>query len=317
MQEPLNIGIDVAKAELAVGVIDHPELNATLANTAVAITRWLRHVPHDARLAVESTGRYHRLLVDLAQAQGLETYVLNACDVHFYAKALGLRGKTDRTDAQVISRYLREHHPYLHPFCAGSQADQRITVLLRRRAQLVGQRAALRQSLHDVPLLAAQLKTLVAQFDRVIATIDKHIAQQTQSEPTLAAETRRLRTIPGVGAQGATMLSCLFRRIEFKNVDALIAFTGLDPRPMDSGQKRGLRRLSKRGAPWLRRQLYMMGFSASHSNVFQSRYDALRARGLSATAAFVILGRKLLTIAFALWRSKKSFDSNYFLLKKA
>lgn len=317
MQEPLNFGIDVAKAELVVGVIDHPELNTALANTAASIKRWLRHVPHDARLAVESTGRYHRLLVDLAQAQGLDTYVLNACDVHFYAKALGQRGKTDRTDAQVISRYLREHHPYLHPFCAGSQADQQITQLLRRRALLMGQRAALQLSLRDVPLLAPQLKALITQFDQVIATIDKHIAQQTQSEPALAAETQRLQTIPGVGVQGATMLLCLFRRIQFKNVDALIAFTGLDPRPKDSGQKRGLRRLSKRGAPWLRRQLYMMGFSASRSNAFQSRYEALRAHGLSTTAAFVILGRKLLIIAFALWRSQKPFDLNRFLLKEA
>jgi len=207
MQERLNIGIDVAKAELAVGVIDHPELNTTIPNTAAAIKRWLRHVPQDARLAVESTGSYHRLLVDLAQVQGLETYVLNARDVHFYAKALGQRGKTDRTDAQVISRYLREHHPYLHPFRAGGRADQQITLLLRRRAQLVGQRGALQLSLRDVPLLASQLKALIAQFDHVIATIDEHITQQAQSEPSLAAETQRLQTIPGVGVQGATMPS--------------------------------------------------------------------------------------------------------------
>ncbi|TCT01968.1 transposase, partial [Paralcaligenes ureilyticus] len=179
------------------------------------------------------------------------------------------------------------------------------------------QRAALQQSLRDVALIAPQLKALITQFNQVIATIDEHIAQQAQSEPALAAEAQRLQTIPGVGVQGATMLLCLFRRIEFKNIGALIAFTGLDPRPMDSGQKRGLRRLSKRGAPWLRRQLYMMGFSASRSKVFQSRYEALRAHGLSSTAAFVILGRKLLSIAFALWRSQKPFDLNRFLLKKA
>lgn len=307
MQEHLSIGIDVAKAHLAIGVVDHSELNSLIGNTAPDIKRWLRDVPQGSRIAVESTGGYHSLVVQLAQEEGFATYVLNARDVHFYAKALGQRGKTDRTDAQVISRYLKEHHGHLHEFRSGGCAERDIDQLLHQRALLVRQRDALRLS-QEVRVLSEPIRALIEQFNNVLAVIDEQMAARIRSEKELASDARRLQTIPGIGTQGAAMLTCLFRRIGFQSIDAVIAFSGLDPRPMDSGQTHGKRKLSKRGPCLLRRQLFMMAFAASRTKAFKPYYQALRARGFSSTASFVILGRKLLAIAFAIWRSQSSFD---------
>ena len=314
MQETLNIGIDVAKSELVIDVADHAELNGSIGNTAAHIRRWLEHVPAGSRLAVESTGRYHKQLVELAQEKGVLTYVLNARDVLFYVKALGQRGKTDRTDAQAISCYVKEHHSRLHTFCPGGQVEQQIDQLLSRRVLLSTQLDALRRSLGDLPGLDERIEALLKEYERLITAIDDHIALQIRSDEQLALESKRLQTVPGIGAQGAAMLLCLFRRIPFKGMDALIAFTGLDPRPNDSGQKRGKRKLSKRGPALLRRQIFMMGFAASKSKTCGSYYQALRARGFSSTAAFIMLGRKLLRTAFAVWRSQKSFDAEQFAL---
>lgn len=317
MQEVLDFGIDVAKAELVIGVAGHPEWNTTISNTAVHIRRWLRQVPLGSRIAVESTGPYHSLLVELAQACGFATYVLNARDVHFYAKALGQRGKTDRTDAQVISRYVHEHHDNLYPFNAGSLTEQEVNRLLRRRAALVVQRGAVAASLQGLSSLATPVQGLMAQFNRVLAAIDEQVAVLIHSQTDLAVAAKRLQTIPGIGPQGAALLTCLFRRIGFHCADAVVAFSGLDPRPMDSGQKHGKRRLSKRGPSLLRRQLFMTAFAASRSKVFKPTYQALRARGLSTTETFVILGRKLLRIAFAVWRTTLPFDSGRWITKNA
>lgn len=308
MQDVLNVGIDVAKAELVIAVVDHPEYSATIANRAASIRHWLSCVPVGSRIAVESTGEYHRVLVSLAQQSGFDTYVLNARDVYFYAKALGQRGKTDRTDAQVISRYVREHHTHLHCFEAGGLTEQQINSLLRRRAVVVVQRDTLKHSLQDLHVLDKPVRQLLEQFDHVLAAIDHEVAALIQSQADLAAGAHQLQTVPGIGPQGAALLMCLFRRIGFTCADAVVAFSGLDPRPMDSGQKRGRRRLSKRGPALLRRQLYMMAFSASRTPAFKPVYRALRARGLSTTASFVILARKLLRIAFSLWRTKSDFD---------
>lgn len=317
MQELLNIGIDVAKAELVISVADHPELNHSIANTSAQIRRWLEQVPPGSRVAVESTGQYHNLVVKLAQDKGLLAYVLNPRDVHFYAKALGKRGKTDRTDAQVISRYIKEHHAKLHPYCPGGQVEQQIDQLLNRRAFLSTQRDSLRHSLANLPVLAKSVQALLTEYDRLLDALDEQIALLVHSQEELAHDFERLRTIPGIGAQGAAMLVSLFRRVPFKNINSLIAFTGLDPRPMDSGQKRGKRRLSKRGPALLRRQIYMIGFAASRSIVCRAYYQSLRTRGLSPTAAFVILGRKLLRVAFSVWRSQTSFDAEQFMQNTA
>ena len=61
-------------------------------------------------IAMESTGRYNGLLAHLAHQAGLTVYVLNARDVFFYARALGMRAKTNGVHADVIARYLAEHH---------------------------------------------------------------------------------------------------------------------------------------------------------------------------------------------------------------
>ena len=311
----LNFGIDVAKNELVVAVADHPQYSKTVPNQASAIQAWLDGLPGDARIAVESTGRYHGLLVELAQADGFAVYVLNARDVHYYARALGQRGKTDRSDAEVISRYLREHHARLHPFAAGTPAEQEIQKLLRSRSRVTVQRQALLRSLEGV--VGLQTTALTDELDRVLKQIDQRIAALIASEPELADCARRLGTIPGVGAQGAAWLTCLLRRIPFTGSDAVVAYSGLDPRARDSGQMRGRRRLSKRGPAALRRLLFMMAFSASRSKVFQAEYKAFRARGLSSTAAIVVLARKLLRIAFAVWKTQTTFDADRYLAAKA
>jgi len=119
MQVPLNhfVGVDVSKAELVVAT--HGQAcSLSLPNECAAIVQWLRTLAPGSLVAMESTGRYHQLLANLAAGMGLSVFVLNARDVYFYAKALGARGKTDRVDARVIARYLAEHHDRLHPYLA-------------------------------------------------------------------------------------------------------------------------------------------------------------------------------------------------------
>ncbi|MBH1979278.1 MAG: IS110 family transposase, partial [Comamonadaceae bacterium] len=117
-----------------------------------------------------------------------------------------------------------------------------------------------------------------------------------------------MRTITGIGPQTTAVLAALLSRFEFANSDALVAYSGLDPRPNDSGTKRGRRRLSKKGPALLRRQMYLTGMSASHSKALKPLYQSIRAKGFATTEAFVILGRKLLRVAFAVWKGSEIFD---------
>jgi transposase len=315
MQEPpLFIGVDVSKAELVIAISSQQRVHR-VANDAASIGRWLRQVPSHALIAMESSGRYHGLLAHLARQAGLKVYVLNARDVFFYARAVGTRAKTDGVDAGVIARYLAEHHAHLHPWPAGSSLQQRLQQLLARRAQLATARAGLKQLVAGIDARDIDTRALHRAFDDLLQAIDAKVQALIASDAQLAAGCQRLRTITGIGPQTAALLATLLSRFEFANADALVAYSGLDPRPNDSGTQRGRRRLSKKGPPLLRRQMYLAGFAASSSRALKPLYRALRAKGFATTEAFVILGRKLLRVALAVWNGSTSFDPTRLLPK--
>lgn len=310
---PRLIGIDVSKDELVIAT-HGSEACLSIANERKAITEWLRTLPAGSLLAMESTGRYHQQLADLAAASKLRVFVLNARDVYFYAKALGARGKTDRVDARLIARYLAEHHEKLYPYQIPSATQRQLQQLLRQRWTVVSKRVALRESLKDMdPQIAQAASQLDAGFAALLKAIDERITALISTDEQMSQARTLLQSIVGVGPQSSALLAGLLGRVSFASADALVAYSGLDPRPHDSGRSRGRRRLSKRGDPGLRHQMYMAAMAASRSKTFKATYQALRDRGLTTTEALVILARKLLRIAFALWRSSKPFEPQRFM----
>lgn len=309
MQAPLNlIGVDVSKAELVIAIHNHDTV-LSVANECTAITQWLRTLAPGSLLAMESTGRYHQLLANLADSMGLSVFVLNARDVYFYAKAIGARGKTDRVDARLIARFLAEHHTRLHPYHAPSATQAELAQLMAQRWTVVTKRTALRASFEPAcDTLAQAVGDLDAAFAGVLRAIDERITALINTEAPLRHARTLLQSIVGIGPQSSALLACLLTRIPFASAQALVAYSGLDPRANDSGRSRGRRRLSKRGDPALRHLMYLAAMSASHTKTFKAIYQALRARGLKTTEALVVLARKLLHIAFAVWRAQQPFD---------
>jgi transposase len=299
------VGVDVSKETLACSVNGR---HLMLANDRAAIEQWLAGLTAGSVVALEATGRYGQMLACMAHAAGMRVFVLNAKDVYFYAKGLGCRGKTDPGDAAVIERYVREHRAHLHPWEPGSQAQQQLQELVRRRQGITGHRASLRQMLAADALLRDPFKILDEQFEALLATLDREIQSLIDADADMKEASAVLQTITGIKLVGSAMLIGLLSRIAFANVDALIAYSGLDPRPNDSGKRRGKRVLSKKGPPELRRQMYLAAFSAVRSKAFRPTYEALLARGFKTTEAFVILARKLLRIAWAVWNTRKPFN---------
>lgn len=313
MQEiQVFVGVDVAKAELVVAVHGQTD-SRTVPNQAQAISAWLRELPDGAVLAMESTGRYHQMLASLAHAAGMHVFVLNARDVHFYAKALGARAKTDRIDAHVIARYVAEQHERLHRWIEPCAVLRQVHDLLGQRWAVVNKRTALRQSLQGCDgAIAPEVQALEAGFAALLRAMDARIVALLEQDARVQERQRLLQSIVGVGPQSSALLASLLERVPFVSADALVAYSGLDPRACDSGSSRGRRRLSKRGQPALRHQMYMAAMSACHTSTFKGTYEALRARGLKTTEALVVLARKLLRIAFAVWRSGRPFDPQRF-----
>lgn len=286
MQIPVVYGVDVAKSEL---IIAGPDAAcAKVSNSASAIGQWLADIPVGSFVGMESTGTMHRLLAQLAHHHGMTVFVLNPRDIHHYARALGSRGKTDRNDAAVIARYVAAEHSRLRPYAPASEVQEHIDLLLRKRASVVRHRDALRKTLRELPGLSDAAMQAMSALAELLQRIDAQLRALVCSDLALVQRSELLRTIPGVGPLTSVSLANLLERVNLANSDALVAFVGLDPKPNDSGQHRGRRRLSKRGPSEIRRLLYCAALTAAR-RPWKSLYEALRSRGLASTQAVCVI----------------------------
>lgn len=299
MASTLCFGIDVASREL---VIAGPLGVATIANTPAAIEQWLTTVPAGSLIGVEATSHYHERVADSAVSAGMVVYLLNPRDTRHYLLGLGRRSKTDRVDAGMIRRLVMAEQAHLRPYQPALAVHRQLALLQRRRASVVKHRQALHKGLRQVDSLVDALAQTLRALDALLAEIDRQLDGLLKTQAPLADDARRLETIPGIGRQTSAQLATLFNRVALANSDAVVAFVGLDPRACDSGQKTGRRRLSKRGSGELRRLLYNCAQAAAKTPTWKAYYTQLKAGKFSTTQALVILARKLLRIAFSLWR---------------
>jgi len=307
-QRPLNIGADVAKDEIVVACAQQSFTRRKIANTRCALRAWLKTLPAESRIGMESTSTYHEPLAELAHKLGFIVYVLNPKDVRHYAKGIGQRGKTDRVDAQLIARFIANEHPRLYPFLPPTPEQRQLDRLLKRRTKLTRIRGALRQSLKGLNGFSSELNSLVARLDALMKRIDAKVATLIEASPESQEACSRLQGIPGVGPiVGSGVLNSL-QRVPFSNADAFVAFCGWDPRPDDSGRKSGRRRLSKRGSGQLRYLLYNAAMAASRTKAWRPLYERALARGLSRIEALVILARQIARTAWSIYTHKTQFD---------
>ncbi len=308
MQSILDLGADVDSRLIVMACAAGSFRPQRIANERKAILAWLRTVPRGSRLGMESTGGYHELLAELAHKAALEVFVINPRDLRRYAEGVGRRGKTDRMDAEVIARYVAREHSDLHAYVPPSQAQRRLTQLMGRRAKLVQIKGSIDQSLRGLPALRSEAKRLIAGIDRLIARVEAMMRSTLQEIPAAREAAEHIATVTGFGPLGSTCLGHSFTRLPYANSDAAVASSGLDPRPEDSGQKHGRRRLSKRGPAEQRRILFNCARSAARTKLWRPYYQAQLAKGLSATAATVILARKMLRVAFAVYKHRQPFN---------
>ena len=306
--EVLNIGADIAKDEIVVACSQGSFPARTLANQRTALLAFLKGLPAGSRIGVESTGTYHELFANVAHQLGFIVFVLNPKDARHYAKAVGLRGKTDRVDAELIARMIAHEHTKLHTWIPPTPEQREMARLIKRRAKLSSLRQALSMSLKGLDGFAADLKVLRARFDQIVARIDQRVKALVEASPDRQQHVTHLRTIDGVGQVVSAALVNTLERAPLKSADAFVAFTGLDPRPDDSGQRRGKRRLSKRGPAELRRLLYVAAMSAKKSKAWKPLFEHYRAKGLSSTAALVILARRIARTAWSMYTYRTEFD---------
>lgn len=311
---PHVIGADVSLDTIVLAWAGAERPHQRIANTRKAILAWLKTLPAQCVIGMEATGRLHQHLANLAVERGHCAYVINPKHLAAYAKGVGQRGKTDPLDAAVIARYLDRERDGLHPYTPPTELQCTLRDLITQRAGVVRHATALKQSLkattaHDSnTALTRAHKATLNSLSKLLGAINNELKHAIAANTQLDAKRKQLQTITGIGSINSIALTHRFDRTAFANRDAVVAAYGLDPRPKESGHQVGKRRLTKQGNSEDRRLIYLAAQSASKTKLFAPMYRSLLDKGFATTEAIVIIARKLLRIAFAVWTTGQPFD---------
>jgi transposase len=297
----MTVGVDVSKDELVYGSkTTRPQ---PVENSREGVDSLLDHVPAGSVIAMEATGRYYRLLADVAHQRGFKVIVHNPKDVSKYAKSVSPRATTDPIMAKVIAEYteIKDHRLY-DP--APGFVDT-LKNLVRTRAGLVKDRVSLLNRAAEHCDIAAHLRQATEMLKQSIDKLDEQIAETAKAIP----QYKLLIKVPGFGPLVTAYLIAVLSSGEFLRSDSFVAFVGLDLRIRESGKFKGKRRLSKRGDPEARRLLYLAALAACRmQGPFKELYEHYVSKGFSKTEATVFVARKLARTAWSIYKHNQPYE---------
>ena len=304
-------GIDVGKAQLDVSVAEGPVRGFANNTTSItALVRWLQRAGVTV-VVCEPTGGYERQVVRRLQATPLPVVVAHPNKVRAFARACGEEAKTDRLDAQVLSRFGTVFA--LEGTPAPSPERALLQDVLRRRQQLVDQRVQEHNRLDKG--LSVDAKRSIARhlrwLDKEIKRLDQEYQAALQRSQRLQQRAQLLGSMRGVGELTAATLTAFLPELGQLSGKALTALAGLAPWSRDSGQQRGYRAI-RGGRSVVRRALYLAALSAvRHDNSLRSFYHGLRQRGKPGKVALVAVMRKMLLHLNAIVRRGTPWQEYY------
>jgi transposase len=300
----LYVGLDVAKSALQLDLAGKPH---PLTNDAKGHAQLLKllHAQPTAHVVCEATGGYEQPVVRALQTAQLPVSIVEAGRVRHFAKAKGLRAKTDPIDAAVLSEYGRTFQPAATTAPSAQQA--RLAECSTRRLQLIETRTAEtnRAAHYTDPLCVRQSRQFQQFLEKQIAACDTEIAAIIATDETLKRQAERLDAIPGVGAVTAATVLAELPELGTISDAAASALVGVAPYNRDSGEQSGGRHIAG-GRKEVRCALYMATLSAvQHDAILKAFYQRLRAAGKIPKVALVACMRKLVVLMNRLLKNPK------------
>jgi transposase len=289
------VGLDVSKRELVADLTAEAKPRA-FANRAEGHAQLLAALPAGAHVVCESTGGYQQPLVRALQKAGVPVSVVLPGRVRAFARAQGLRAKSDPIDARLLTAFGQA----LQPAAAAvlTAAHEELQQLTRARRELITQlnEHASRTEHHASEFLQEQADERRRFLERQLREIEKRLRALVAADASWRWKSERVQQVDGIGEVSAwTVLAELPELGELER-GAPAGLLGAAPDPNDSGPCHGRRRISG-GRSHARKVLYMAAVTASqHNPVLAPFYQKLVARGKPKLVALIAVMRKLVEL---------------------
>jgi transposase len=326
------VGIDIAQKELVVclGTMDDSITSELYARHVfvnskkgfIALLAWVKkqtNTEMPVQYVMEATGVYHEQLAYFLYDQGFSLTIVLPSKISNYSRTLDVKTVTDKTASEAITRFGLERK--LDDWKRPSPLLKELRQLTRERDQLVQQRTIAKNQLHAERSEAEPKQSSIQRTITLINLLnnqEKEIRQEItlliKSNEELKTWINRLCTLPGIGQLTAATILAETNGFELiRNKKQLVSYAGLDIREKQSGTSiKGKPRISKRGNKFLRKAMHMPALAAIRHD---ERFKAIFARSVSKHGikmkAVVPIQRKLLEMAYILFKTQTDYDKNY------
>lgn len=318
------IGLDVSKSSIAVHVPKN-KLDIEIENNIKALKSLYSKLKKIYKKEIdklvfifEPTSNYSSILYRFCADKKIKAFIINPKQSHNFAKAIFQRNKSDKVDAQMLSKAIviaKEEEiitPTIDPIVEEiKELMSYYKIKVKQRVQLSNHLESLNakdNSSSIIKRLKKEIITLKKDEEQIIDEIYQLIAK----DKTLIKKYEAITSINGIGKIAAIVLIHLFIKYPNANQRQITSLTGLDPIIKESGSSvRGKSRISKAGGRMYRGSLFMAAMVATRYNPkLKLFYERLKEDGKHTTVAQIAVMRKLVIIAHSLYKSGEKFDKN-------
>lgn len=259
------VGVDLSKLELVADLSAEAKPRA-FTNEAAGQAALLAALPAQAHVVCESTGGYQRPLVRALQRAGVPVSVVLPGRVRAFARARGLRAKTDPIDARLLSAF-GQALALAAPPPPPSAAQEELQQLLRARRALIAQLNEEASQVDHCVLecLQTQAGERRALLERQVREIEKRLRARIAADPGWRQRAARVQEVDGIGEVSAWTVLAELPELGRLAKGQGAALLGVAPDPDDSGPRHGRRHISG-GRSSARKVLYMAALTASQRN---------------------------------------------------
>lgn len=312
------IGIDISKLKFDLCLLheNNKLKHKVFPNSAAGflqLSAWLtKQKVERVSACMEATGTYGEALALYLFEAGHTVSIINPAVIKAYAQSHLSRTKTDKVDATLIARFCQERKP--PAWTPPAREVRELQALVRRLESLMEMHQMEVNRLEagvSAELVRDSLTEHIAFLDEEIKRTTALIRQHINQHPTLREQRELLVSIPGIGDTTAAKLLAEMLDVKlYRSARQLAAFAGLVPRLHESGSSiKRKARLSKTGAPRLRKALYFPAIAAIKYNPYIKALSLrLKERGLCPMQIIGAAMRKLVHLAYGVLKSGKPFD---------
>ena len=242
-----SIGLDISKSSIAVH-IPKSKLDIEIENSIKSLKSLYAKLKKIYKKKIdklvfvfEPTGNYSSVLYRFCADKKIKTFVINPKQSHNFAKAIAQRNKSDKVDAQMLSKaiMIARAEEIIIPTIDSSVEEIKemmgyYKIKLKQRIQLSNHLEAL-SSKDNNSSLVKRLQKEIKVLKKIEVEIIDEIYQMIAQNETLIKKYQAIISIDGIGKIVAIVLIHLFIRYPNANQRQITSLIGLDPIMRESG----------------------------------------------------------------------------------